>query len=395
MATKKPFYARLEGSSWGCLDVTFGGMLLNQETPKGFPTDEYVTLETKEFEPLFEKLKDVRKRLQTELENCPEVSEVTDPYSKEDSTIGVGLGISTLGKSEFSGTFSPLVAVLQLPARMQPIARQIPFGTPVDRFVIVLDGTILLLGGLCFPGEYVSGFPDARDKISEIIKKICRVEIVAPNVAPRHLSVVVGRKISGNMRPPVLRLERPQAVRRAMQILYQRLAFPLKIFYTARITAEKDDELVRKIGVSENEMLGQLGSFIDSRFYDVLRRRSISKEIRTSITFVFGLLTEHGECSESVMSDILDIQDRLENDELVRAWLEGNKWKEKLEIQAVDRRSLLAIVEHVRGEIQTSGMLSATIWGGIVGAIVGGMVATFGPMVVGFLGPILAKVFGG
>lgn len=159
--------------------------------------------------------------------------------------------------------------------------------------------------------------------------------------------------------------------------------------------AEKDDELVRKIGVSENEMLSQLGSFIDSRFYDVLRRRSISKEIRTGITYIFGLLTDHGQCSESVMRDISDIEDQLENDELVRAWLEGNKWKEKLEIQAVDRRSLLAIVEHVRGEIQTSSILSATIWGGIVGAIVGGMVATFGPMVVGFLGPILAKVFGG
>jgi hypothetical protein len=135
MPTKKPFYARLEGSSWGCLDVTFGGMLLKHETPKGFPTDEHVALEAKEFEPLFEKLKDVRKRLQTELENCPEVSEVTDLYSKEDSPIVVGLGISTLDKSEFSGTFSPLVAILQLPTRMQPIARRIPLGTAVDRFV--------------------------------------------------------------------------------------------------------------------------------------------------------------------------------------------------------------------------------------------------------------------
>jgi hypothetical protein len=60
------------------------------------------------------------------------------------------------------------------------------------------------------------------------------------------------------------------------------------------------------------------------------------------------------------------------SDELFDKFLEEERWKSNLETGfRADSSSTLAIVEHARSEIETSGIISISLWSALVGAVAG------------------------
>lgn len=71
-----------------------------------------------------------------------------------------------------------------------------PRGVDAEKFVVMLDGTLLLVGALSPLGKRVTGFLDGFEKIIEMIGGICRFEYLGPNAPPSALCVV---NASGNV----------------------------------------------------------------------------------------------------------------------------------------------------------------------------------------------------
>ena len=55
----------------------------------------------------------------------------------------------------------------------------------------------------------------------------------------------------------------------------------------------------------------------------------------------------------------------------LREVLERNDWKEMAQLVPIDREAALIVIEQARSEMETSGVVSATLWAALLGAIVG------------------------
>ncbi len=93
------------------------------------------------------------------------------------------------------------------------------------------------------------------------------------------------------------------------------------------------------------------------------------------ITAILEMLSEHRQLSSQVSGDLKDFEDYLHEDELLQDLLTKMKWKDYVEPDRfVDNESAMAIIDHVRSEVQSSGIMSVTVWAAIIGALLGSLV---------------------
>jgi hypothetical protein len=275
---------------------------------------------------------------------------------------------------------SPIVVLLKLPRQVQSIRKKGEHGRVREDFVIVLDGELLLIAGLCSPGDYVAGFPDVRDRMIELLRHTCQPAIVPPNVMGTHLCVLNGetpKPLRPSSKRCVLQMGHLSSVREAMQTVYATLYRELRRFYDARSIALSDVALARKISGGEYGLLKNLGEFNSTRVWQIWTRHRIGRALRRGIADLLLMLSTHRSHLEELSRERGMIETLLQENSDASDFVEHNFWKTLLSGEVTKADTTLAIIEHAQSEMQTSGIMSVTVWAAVVGAVVASLFVLF------------------
>jgi hypothetical protein len=352
--------------------VKFGAFYLKLSAlDKGMDDKEKTARSMKELENL-------RKAIVARLRERSEISEVQDLFEA-----GVGIGDSiinsyTLSSDFEEASFPPIIAVLQLPARLQHIELGLLAGTGArvsEKFVILLDGESMFISAPARTPEMVLGFADARDKIKEILGDVTKFETVAPTPSRVALRLVNGTQEGSQITQSeaTLRLDRVTKLKDAIQLVYVGLKSTVDDFYSLLKQVNKEDRVVSAITDDGAKLLAAITDLHTTQLYHFLKRRSTMKEMRSRITAILGSLSLYSSVMQQISEDRNRLVRDLKDDELVRDLLEKNEWEREARTAKVDSQSALAIVEHARSEIELSGIVSITIWAALAGAIIGSL----------------------
>jgi hypothetical protein len=356
--------ARSQNSSWQYLELRFGGLIV----PKAVRRRHGKTREErkKENEKITSELLEVRKEIRRYLSGKPEIIEIRELFEKEERekpVVRFGLRIAR---------FPPLMITLQLPRRLQEIDN-VFLGESAERFFLVFDGRLLFIGAVSSGIKSMRGYPDVRDKLTELIGKATTFRIVPPNVTRAGFLVANGKtpmssrkKLRWDARQ---QLASQSSIRRAMQIMYLLHAFKLNYFYMLANVKLKLDRMRRKVGKTQAELLTLARDFVLTSFYQIPKRYASSRKIRMNIGSVLELMSRHKSLSQTFQDRMGWFEKVLRDDDLMRKFLEQEGWKNDLRCQGLDSETTLAIIEHTRSEMETSGLVSVSLWAAIVGAI--------------------------
>lgn len=363
---------RLSDSSWRYLDVGFGGLFLKPKSSKALGT--------------------LRASVHDCLDSVTEISEVTDLFDS-----GGTYDQYTHGNRVVSLSFPPLIATVSLPYALQPISKEYGYGQQAAKFVIIVDGTFLIIAAVCAAHDYIVSFPDVRDKIVEILTRTCKAEIIPPNVIFDHLRVEnKGKDLSRGSfasKEPVLHLKNSSSIKHALRAVYSNLARELLAFYYLAGILDEDLILADVISKKESKLLDEVRKFLGTRLLQIFRRRSIAKGVRLQINELLLLLSAHSYNLGAYAYQQARIESFLQEQELAWKLLDSGsaRWKTLLgPAGTVDTAYTLAMIEHAQSEVQTSAIMSITIWAAVVGAIVGSIIAA-----LGYATAVLSKLLAG
>jgi hypothetical protein len=322
------------------------------------------------------------------LEQRSEISKVTDLLSESESP-AVRVAIEQ-GDKTIAEVFRPLICILQFPSRLQELEL---YEASAERFVIALNGVLVFYGAV-FPKNKPAqaDFPSVRERVIEILQKNCNVKVVPPNIALGELCVfnkgIKPTSDQGDYAVPV-HLARRVTLRDAMRFVYKRFRGILTSFYLLNLTVEESDDAVRSIRLQERDLLVSLRDLLSTRAINVFKRRRIANAIQLGTTALLELLSTNASFSSRLGNEQLQFKKELMSDGVAISLLGKSHWDECVTGQTVDKDSLLALVQHVQSETQTSRIVSVTVWAAIVGSIVGALVyavlALVTPIVAGLL----------
>lgn len=267
--------------------------------------------------------------------------------------------------------FRPLMMTLQLPKRLQEIDNAF-LGESAERFFLVLDGQLLFIGAVSSGIKSMLGYPDVRDKLTELLGKATTFRIIPPAVTRAGFLVANARTSRKKLRwEACQQLAKRTSARRAMQIIYLLHAFRLNRFYALANMSHRLDRMRREIGKTQAELLTLVRDFLLTSFYQVPKRHSSSKKIHMMIGAVLELMSRHKSLSQTFQDYMGWLEEILRDDELMRKFLEQEDWKADVKPQGLDSETTLAIIEHTRSEMEASGLVSVSLWAAVVGAIAG------------------------
>lgn len=367
-------------NNWRFVEVEFGFLSMQPEDSAKDVLEKLRKEDKDRFAQELQKQRDtLREKVRNELKSHPDIGEVGDLFNKSEAEKPI------IKFSQRNAAFPPLLAILHLPVRLQTIEKELLIlGVPSERFVIIFDGSLLLIGIPSSKAEHMLGFADARDRILELVGNAEKFKTIAPCVSRSSLLVVNGR--AGSVKVPEYftpyKLMRNVSLKEAAKIVYLRLAGILSSYYHVCEDAQEAVLISTKISSEEGQILQLVKDFLSTRFYQVLKRHSIGKTVRARMTVILELLAEHGLLSAGLSEDRPSFESILHEDRLLNDFLTRADWKDFTEPGTVDSETALAVIDHVQSETQTSEMISVTIWAGVVGAITGAVVGSLFTLVI-------------
>jgi len=390
MSTDKPSGKKLdtglEGTSWEFVELRFGGLNfrysdIEKRVGKAGYTVEDLSLDfarlkkrTEEVDEQYKQLSKettkIRKAVLEELSKRTEISAVSDLFDQKE--------VERPGfKHLLIGPFAPLVAILQLPERFQDIDKSLP-GKHAEKFMMIFDGRMIFFGAVSTEQEIVLGFPDARDKLLEIISKAATLDMVPPIVTRAGILVANSMPQKALSKRPwkaCINLWKHSTMKTALKIAYISLAYQLSKFYNAASVSNNCLRICAQIRSEQGTLLSLMRDFASTRVHQVRRRRSIANLIRVSMANLLNHMSEYNQLAANHQNMIERIEAALRDDNVLRSFMEQEMWKRDVELDSFSSETVLALIEHARSEIETSGLVSITMWAAIVGALAGAIVA--------------------
>lgn len=274
--------------------------------------------------------------------------------------------------------FNPIIATLHLPGRLQPIglhgATYSKENLPED-YVIVYDGQVLFMVACPARPTHTHGFPDVRDKVTELLAKVVSVEEIAPNISPFGIIVLNGpNQISGERSTDqyftTFPLPTKVTKKQGIEEVYHYFDYYLDFLYSILDVSREADVVRRRLQAEEKKLFDLFKTFNRLNFINFPERRKVGKDIRVAMTSILELLSKHNSIVDSVGKWEANLTFRIQEQNYVREVLEKNRWNSLIQPDKIDREFTLVLIEHARDEMEAYGGTSITVWAAIVGAAV-------------------------
>lgn len=316
---------------------------------------------------LDDELTKLRTRIKLELEKHPEVIEVEDLVRPKPSHEFIGVREDSIDTA-----FAPLIATFDLPADRTEFQGSVD---RAERYLVVINGSIVIYAADA--SRLGVDFPSLRDKITEILQPVIEPEIVPPNTSGEILLLNGPRPQTTSGRPETnLQLTDQVTVKVAMGAFYQAAETMLRFFYDLRKEVESSRTLADDVIEKEGALLDLMRDFNSTPFHQIRKRHSINAQMHLIVAELLLTLSKYSMLSLQVSREAHELDKMLADasNSAARKALEESDWKEHVELSPFDRDAALSIIEQARSEMETSGMISATLWSALLGAIVGALV---------------------
>jgi len=164
-----------------------------------------------------------------------------------------------------------------------------------------------------------------------------------------------------------------------MTAIYQSVNTMLRFFYEIRKEVETSGSLANNLTEKEGALLTLMRGFNSTPIHDIRRRHSINGQMHLIVGELLLTLSQYSTLSLEASNEVHELHKMLTDarQNVARKALDQIDWRENVQLVPIDRDAALSIIEQARSEMETSGMISATLWaallGGVVGAIVGAL----------------------
>ncbi len=360
---------KLSDKNWDCCEVVFGFINIQlEETPQDSANSSN---QDERIEEIERQGNACRQKIKAALSKCGDLTEIDDLFdSNERKDPYVRFCLEEV-------LFHPLVAMLQLPAYLnKEFDSGIMSEVAAKQYAIVTDGSILLLAVPSISGRVATNFPDVRDYVLQVFERSIEFEIVPPNVSRSSVMIVNGmaakQPFESDCTP--FELRKRTNLCDALNLLYLSLIPGLTEYYDLCLNTHECQSDSIKVLSEERELLRLVRQFVETRIYEIVKRRTISKKVRQKIATILELLSDQRLTSRQTSDDEESFRQYLNEDEVVEELLTKMDWKDYVEPEKfVDYDSAMAIVDHVRSEMQTSNLVSISVWAAVIGAIIGSL----------------------
>jgi len=285
--------------------------------------------------------------------------------------------------------FNPIVADIRIPLSLQK--KEYVFEesrrSKVERFKVVYDGEFLIVGAMCPLDKRPYGVYDVRDRFEEIMESIYEFESIPPCLT--HYAMIFVRKGERySKEAPDVCLETPPSST-FMDItvdLYLRLHHGMHILYDVSDTRRRIETSSSDINKDVSKLIADLGSFLNSSWKDIRKKRKLLKEARDRMLKILTGLAEYGRGINELAERRKGLEEEMKHVSMLKDLIETVGLDNYAELETrLNVESQMRIVEHVRNELEIYRVGSSTMTSALIGAIIGSIL-TLG--VAYFLGSI-------
>ena len=338
------------------LVVHFGGMDCVESRVEKYTIGK-PTVNDSEIRKVTEK---ARKELIDELSKRADVKEIVDLYD----TAPRGL------------TFEPILFRLSIPRSLQTTVRY-PFDANafmIQEFAIVYDGEVLTIAALCPVNKQpeIVSFAAARDWVEALLKGICDFTTCAPCVT--HEAVVfISNKASApqETRDVYVPLPSNSQILSIFRVLYLEFCLDLHSFYYACGVCDDTDASVLEIRRAQGLLIQNGKAFIETRWHQIFRKRRITRELRVNCIGILETICKYLDLRQTLLESVSSVRDLMRQNAILRRFMKAVNLKEYTSSEEADVNSILSVVEHIRGELETYSVSSSQIVSALLGGVIG------------------------
>lgn len=339
------------------LDIVFGGLdidpWIDKETTKESEQEEEPTRRARTRPSLG---KEAYQKIIETLEKSPEVRDISPMFTVDSSFL------------------NPVVFEIHLPPSLQTIARRLPWGSKTEDFVVVYDGGLVMIGGICSRNQHVGAGSDVRDRLIALLKpQFPNLLGIPPFVTPSAISVVNTPldKSEEEASPNTYVSLGDETIDECLRRVYLAMCVGMHDFYGACAIAKEATDIALKIQKRQDDLLNTCKEFLGTTWTGFLRRRELVRKMKRFIIEIFTYLTEYtlegyGIREVQILTEREKMRNTLFRNFVDRLW-------DYTSPEAIDRESIMATIEHVRreGEAFSSFMsnLTSALLGGVIGSI--------------------------
>jgi len=284
--------------------------------------------------------------------------------------------------------FNPIVADIRIPLSLQK--RKYVFDesrrSKVERFKVIYDGEFLIVGAMCLLDKRPYGVYDVRDRFEEIMESIYEFESIPPCLT--HYAMIFVRKGERYSKAPDVFFETPPSST-FMGItadLYLRLHYGMCNLYEVSAIRRKIETSSSDVNKDVSRLIADLGSFLNSSWKDIRKKRKLLKEARDGMLKILTKLAEYERGINELAESRKGLEEEMKHVSMLKDLVETLGLDDYAELETrLDVESQMRIVEHVRNELEIYRVGLSTMTSALIGAIIGSIL-TLG--VAYFLGSI-------
>lgn len=297
-------------------------------------------------------------------------------------------GISDMFKEAPEFRLNPIMFVMHLPVSLQKFQAEEPDRAVVEDFLVIYDGTILMVCAACSSEERPMGVYDVRDRFLSMMKSIVHgLEMTPPCLT--HKAIVyanqpeeVRKSYPGDI---YVKMNSKETFFNALQSLYMRIIDEMESFYEACYTCEKTIKTVEEINKHESNLIVSLREFLATTWRKPIKRTKVVSQMKTHSVNILDKLSEYSSLTRELKEDLSLVEEARAHNSLFGKFIDNVVLDEYTKPETVDTDSLIRVIEHVRSETESYGSFVSSFISTLVGAIIGSALTILVSYLLGFL----------